>query len=167
MNKLILQENKGLSAQTGFAMLFTVLIVSLILSITLSISNITFKQTILSSLAKDSQIAFYQADTAIECGMLYDTTLSFPVGTDPSSVVSPIFCGNDRFVIDTSQSSVDYLLFTQVVGAQTDPCSTILFDKKTNEIENEAIVQGLGYNTCTASARQVQRALQVTYSLAP
>lgn len=160
MNKMTkLKINKG------FAMLFTVLIISLILSISLGISNVTFKQTILSSLAKDSQIAFYQADTAIECGMYYDSALSFPVGTNPSSV-GLITCGNDQFQIDAA-SYTDYLIFKQIVSNQSDPCSTIIFDKKTKLSTNEAIVQGLGYNTCTTSPRQVQRALQVTYSLAP
>ena len=44
----------------GFALLITVVVVSLILSISLGISNLTFKQTILSNLAKDSQISFYE-----------------------------------------------------------------------------------------------------------
>lgn len=167
MNKPISQTNRGSYIDSGFAMLFTVLIVSLILSISLGISNLTFKQTILSSLAKDSQIAFYQADTAIECGMYYDTSLSFPVGTDPASISSPIFCGNERFQINMSQSYTDYLIFNQVLSDQSSRCSTIIFDKVTNVGANEAIVQGLGYNTCSASPRQVQRALQVTYSLAP
>ena len=172
MKKNILKKNRELSAipahagQTGFAMLFTVLIVSLILSISLGISNITLKQTVLSSLAKDSQVAFYQADTAVECGMYYDLLDSFPLGTDPSAV-SIIYCGNDEFRIDETQSYLDYLVFSQNNFASTSPCSTIIFDKVTNAGTNEAIVQGLGYNVCTANPRQVQRALQVTYSLAP
>ena len=168
------QKNKtirGLSAvpaqklHGGFAMLFTVLIVTLILSIALGISNVTLKQTILSSLARDSQIAFYQADTAVECGMYYDTNLSFPEGTGPSNIGGPFFCGNDRFEINVSQSDVNYLVFNQVPASQSDRCSTIIFDKKTKLATNEAIVQGLGYNTCATTTRQVQRALQVTYSL--
>lgn len=160
MNILMTQKNGG------FAMLFTVLIVSLILSISLGISNITLKQTILSSLAKDSQIAFYQADTAVECGMYYDVADTFPLGTDPSSL-GTITCGNDDFKIDMDQSYVDYLVFNQITSSDTPPCSAIVFDKVTNAGTNEAIVQGLGYNTCAVSPRQVQRALQVTYSLAP
>lgn len=173
MNISIIQKNKRLSVvsehvdQRGFAMLFTVLIVSLILSIALGISNITLKQTILSSLAKDSQVAFYQADTAVECGMYYDLADRFPLGSDPGSVAQEITCGNDGFKIDESQSFRDYLVFIQNTSNQVPPCSSIVFDKVTNAGTNEAIVQGLGYNTCAVSPRQVQRALQVTYSLTP
>jgi hypothetical protein len=91
--------------------------------------------------------------------------LTFPVGTNPSSIVSPIFCGNDRFQIDMSKSSNDYLVFNQVLSDQSSRCSTVIFDKVTKAGTGEAIVQGLGYNTCATSPRQVQRALQVTYSL--
>src|SRR5688572_20777703 len=63
---------KSLSEKKGFALLFTVLIVTLLLSVSLGISNMTFKQTILSNLAKDSLVAFYDADGALDCGLYYD-----------------------------------------------------------------------------------------------
>ncbi len=59
----------------GFALLFTVLIVSLILSIAIGIANLTLKQAMLSNLVKDSQAAFYQADSAVECGIYQDTVV--------------------------------------------------------------------------------------------
>lgn len=163
MKHFFIQKNSGLSAQTGFAMLFTVLIVSLILSIAIGISNVTLKQTILSSLAKDSQISFYQADTAVECGMYYDTAGAFPLGTDPVTISGPIICGENQFFIDISQSYVDYLVFLQNLSDQSQPCSSIVFDKVTLASSSESIVQGRGYNICGTNPRQVQRALEVRY----
>jgi len=79
MIKNILKLKKACPAKLqrsgGFAMLFTVLVVSIMLAIGLGISDITYKQTLLSSLANDSQLAFYQADSGVECGMYYDKTL--------------------------------------------------------------------------------------------
>ena len=148
-------------------MLFTVLIVSLILSIAIGISNVTLKQTVLSSLAKDSQISFYQADTAVECGMYYDTKNPqvFPPGIGPGDVSGPLFCGDAQFAINNSQSRTDYLVFNQVVSDQTKPCATIVFDKETGLISgsNQSIVSGRGYNVCGSTPRQVERALQVVY----
>lgn len=158
-----MKNHKKQKNNPGFAMLFTVLIISLILSISLGISNITFKQTILSSLAKDSQIAFYQADAAIECGMYYDTIGTFPLGTDTSSAIPPITCGDVSFTVDSSVSYTDYLVFKQRDASATEPCSTIVFDKVTNSATSESIVRGIGYSVCGESPRQVQRALQVTY----
>lgn len=157
MKYLLTQKKKG------FAMLFTVLIVSLILSIAIGISNLTLKQTILSSLAKDSQISFYQADTAVECGMYYDAADAFPLGTTPGAVSGPIVCGESQFLIDLSQSDTDYLVFLQSLSDQSQPCSSIVFDKKTLASSSETIVQGRGYNVCSTNPRQVQRALEVRY----
>jgi hypothetical protein len=163
MKKIISKTNNMFSKnQTGFAMLFTVLIVSLILSIAIGISNLSFKQTVLSSLAKDSQISFYEADTAIECGLYYDTALlSFPLGTNDTTVLANISCGNNTFSYDNTQSYTDYIVYKQVVSDATKPCSTLLFDKSTNP--GKSIVQGRGYNICTSSVRQVERALEVRY----
>ena len=113
----------------GFAMLFTVLIITLILSIAIGISNLSLKQMILSSLAKDSQISFYEADTAVECGLYYDSVLeSFPVGTDGSTALSQITCGNNVYSLDVS-SVMDYLIYKQNVTDVSKPCSSIYFDK--------------------------------------
>ena len=163
MATIIIMKHLFTQKKTGFAMLFTVLIVSLILSIAIGISNITLKQTILSSLAKDSQISFYQADTAVECGMYYDTAGAFPLGTNPSSVSGPIVCGESQFLIDMAQSDTDYLVFLQSLSDQSQPCSSIVFDKKTLASSSGSIVQGRGYNICSTNPRQVQRALEVRY----
>jgi hypothetical protein len=162
MNKFIFKKIIFLKKQSGFAMLFTVLIVSLILSIAIGISNITLKQTMLSSLAKDSQIAFYQADAAVECGMYYDMLGSFPQGTTPGSV-APINCGDNQFSIDVSESYNDRLVFTQNLADQSQPCAVIIFDKTNLDISGESLVQGIGYNICGTNSRQVERALEVRY----
>ena len=47
---------------TGFTILYSVLVAALLLSIGLSIYNISIKQFILTSSAIDSQIAIYAAD---------------------------------------------------------------------------------------------------------
>lgn len=162
MKYFLLKLKKNvLSPQAGFAMLFTVLIVTLILSIAISISNLAFKQTILSSLAKDSQISFYQADTAVECGMYYDTNLDlFPAGIG-SSPVTEIYCGDDVYNLDQDQSTTDYFVFKQAVPNDTKPCSSVLFDKSTTAGTN--IVAGSGYNMCGSNPRQVERSLEVRY----
>ena len=58
--------------QKGYAILFTVVIISAISVITAGLTNAVYKQLILSSLAKDSQSAFYQADTAADCALYAD-----------------------------------------------------------------------------------------------
>ncbi len=159
MKKNFLEENKN---QKGFAMLFTVLIVSLILSIALSISNTTFKQTILSNLAKDSQISFYQADSTIECALYNDLTLDiFKSGTDPSSI-GKITCGANNFLIVDSESYKDHFVFQEEVeNPFIMPCSKLLVDKDTQP--GQTIIKSRGYNICENSPKKVERALEVIY----
>jgi hypothetical protein len=146
----------------GFAMLFTVLVVSLMLSIGIGISNITYKQTILSSLAKDSQIAFYQADGGVECMMYYDITKqSFPVGTAMQSAPRQLVCGDEVFEISDTQSADDYFIYQQKIEDPSKPCATLLIDKVS--VPDTSIVQSRGYNICSSHPRQVERALEVRY----
>jgi len=63
--------NKKIQSK-GFALLYTSLISSLLLSLALSISVIVMKDIRLSSISRESQKAFYAADTAAECALYWD-----------------------------------------------------------------------------------------------
>lgn len=152
--------------QSGFAMLFTVLIISIILSLAVGISSITFKQGLLSSIAKDSQVAFFTADSGLECGLLYDLmntggAYHFPRGRAPNSITLTTFsCNNLQFQISVAESSMNYIVFREVVSNQNNPCRTIVFNK-THATEKK--VQSRGYNICRNVPRQVERALEAKY----
>lgn len=63
----------------GFALLFAVMTASVLLSIGLSIFNISLKELILSTASRDSQVAFYAADSARECILYWDVKIgAFP-----------------------------------------------------------------------------------------
>jgi len=64
-------HNKNKNGKKGFAMLFAVLASSIVLSIGLSIFNLTIKELTLSSSGSESQIAFYAADTGAECALYW------------------------------------------------------------------------------------------------
>lgn len=59
--------------QNGVAILFAILLVSIVLTVGLTLLNITLRQLILSSLARESQFAFYAADSARNCARYYDS----------------------------------------------------------------------------------------------
>lgn len=58
----------------GFTLFYSVLVSSLLLAIGLAILNITLKEFTLSSGARDSETAFYAADSALECALYWDNT---------------------------------------------------------------------------------------------
>jgi len=71
--------------QKGFTLLYAVLVSSIVLSASLSIINIALKQHKLSALSRESKIAFYAANTGIDCALYWDghtrTVTLDPTGT--------------------------------------------------------------------------------------
>ncbi len=53
--------------QTGFALLMTLVVVSVVISVGLTLIELTIKQLRLSTGAKDSEIAFHAANAGVEC----------------------------------------------------------------------------------------------------
>lgn len=166
-------EHSRVTTQSGFAMLFTVLIVSLILTIAIGISNLTLRQTILSNLAKDSGVAFYQADAGVECGMYLDTHSTFPYGANTSEVPQSFECGPQMMLLDTldpdeNTSTTNYFRYIpqdQTLRNSNQPCFTIMFDKRSIDTVTGigSLVRSAGYSSCAKGPRQVERLLQVKY----
>lgn len=76
----------------GFVLLFSVLISSLVLAVGISVISIALKQVVLSGSGRDSQYAFYVANTGAECALFWD------LAGDPGTIVndnnSPVFSIN-------------------------------------------------------------------------
>ncbi|OGI61095.1 hypothetical protein A2814_02045 [Candidatus Nomurabacteria bacterium RIFCSPHIGHO2_01_FULL_38_19] len=75
----------------AFVILFTVVISSILLSITLGITNIAVKELKFSTSAKDTNEAFFAADTGIESVLLLDKP--------PASICTPSPTCTSDFVV--------------------------------------------------------------------
>jgi type II secretory pathway pseudopilin PulG len=69
MSKILFLKKKN---EKGFTLLFAVLIATLVVSIGASIISIALRQTILSGTSRESQYAFYAANTVLECAFYWD-----------------------------------------------------------------------------------------------
>lgn len=148
--------------KNGYTMLFTVLLITIISSIALGISNITYKQKLLSSIAIDSQQAFYMADGGMECA-LYQYYKNG--GTLPSSFncLKTILSSGSTSETTLSDSGTGNYVFQEVsmVPNFSEPCFQITPTSSSGTI-TKILVKG--YNTCNASSnRRVERALEVTF----
>ncbi len=94
----ILKEKRN---NSGYAILFTVVIVGIISMITIGLSNAVYKQIMLSSVAKDSITAFYQADIASDCALYADKNSYFEI---PARTL-PFNCGGYNLYITLNSSS--------------------------------------------------------------
>lgn len=57
--------------QDGFALLMTIIVLGVVVSVGLTIVELTIKQVRLSANAKDSEIAFHAANAGVECGRFH------------------------------------------------------------------------------------------------
>jgi Tfp pilus assembly protein PilE len=65
----------------GFTLLIAIILASVSLVIGLALADVAYKQVVLSSAARNSQVAFYRADSAMECALYYDQQFgAFNVG---------------------------------------------------------------------------------------
>ena len=74
MRKNINKIQKYFRNKNGFALLYSVVVSSIILAIALGVSNIAYKEIVFGTSAKDANDAFYAADTAAECTLYYDNS---------------------------------------------------------------------------------------------
>src|SRR5690606_15727798 len=61
-----------LKNEKGFVALFTVLLTSVILAMAIGIASISLKEIVLSSAASEGSLAFFAADSGIECALYWE-----------------------------------------------------------------------------------------------
>jgi hypothetical protein len=81
--------------QSGFALLMTLLVVAVVVSITLTVIELSIKQLNLSVTAKDSEIAFHAANAGMEC-VRYVRRTSAALIEDPDTNSFNFDCFNQR-----------------------------------------------------------------------
>lgn len=145
----------------GFTILFAVLTSSLLLAIGITIFNITYRELLLSSSARDSQFAIYAADTGVECALYWDTIASsFATGTGQRNVE----CASQLalFTVYPDRPSTSTFLLALPSGGGVQPCAIV--DVAKYENPTRTVLISRGYNTCeTTNPRRVERALRVSY----
>ena len=67
---ILVRNSSPFIAQSGFALLITILVISVVLAVGISLLNITVKQINLSITGRDSEVAFSAAQAGIECAQI-------------------------------------------------------------------------------------------------
>ena len=179
------QHNKKNSKIGGYAMLFAVVVTSIVTMIAMAMSNSAFKQIVLSSIVYDSQVAFYQAEMGAECALYMDKTYD-PAQSYPLNAIAGFDCGrdangNDYHLVPTGTGhsvyrpgpaplgnrEEDHYYVDPSIAGQSVPCFEYALYRNQLDVPPGAIVTQIdvnGYNSCNlGSLRTVQRTVQVTY----
>jgi hypothetical protein len=144
----------------AFTLLMSVLISSVLLALGFEIYNLASKEVILSSAGRESQFAFFAADTGVECALWADTTLD---AFATSSPLTEITCGTAPSLLTRVQNGTDYVsTFTFTSGAgNSAQCVDV---RVTRGDPKRTVIESFGHNTCNiADPRRLERAIRVTY----
>lgn len=148
----------------GFTLLFTILIMSIILVIGIGVFEIILKEIVISGAGRESQIAFYAADSGVECSLYWDVKgRVFATSSDSTPPSNNVYCNN----IDIAQS--------WILSDVTPVSATTRFDVSFNNgacvrvfvTKNSGLttIEGHGFNMACGSSdpRKVERGLRIRY----
>ncbi len=135
----------------GFTLLLSLIVVSAVLSVGLGVFDIVYRELILSGIGRESQKAFYAADTGIECALYWDVKR----GEISTSSPSTIECAGQS-------ASVGGLTSAFQITLPDGSCFKVIVDKSDPA---RTVLESRGYNTACDSTglRKVERALRVSY----
>jgi hypothetical protein len=152
----------------GLTLLVSIILTSVILSVSLALFDITYKQVVLASSAKQSQIAFYAADTALECVLYWDQQKDAFDYNATTYLSSGITCNNLTIVPanapnsttqDTSAGIRTTVLY--ILNASGGTTGKVTIYKKNT---GATTIFANGYSTGnTTDPRRIERGLTVTY----
>lgn len=155
------------SSTAGFTLLFAVLVGGLLFSIGIAIANIALKEIVLASAGKESETAFYAADTGTECALYWDLRVgaTFP-NSETASRRSSITC--NRSPISLTVTGQTSSAATTVFRINFSPsCADVVVGKTKPQggAPGSTVIESRGRNDCGAgdNPARVERALRVRY----
>lgn len=165
---------KSIKNNKAFVLLFAVTLSAILLSVALGVSNIAFKEVKFSTSAKDTNDAFFAADTGIECAAYYDRPYDASIEsqninafTGSSSFVGPMTCaGTSTSLVSSSAFLWNFTVNGLGIGGQS--CAKVTVDKTYMDNTPEhnhtyTIITSDGYSNCSPTSNTVQRELQLIY----
>lgn len=169
----------------AFVLLFSLLVSSILLATGLGISRLMIRQITLTSLSRESQVAFFAADSGLECALHWNVLNRFATSTPTGSDPRTIYC-NGETITDGGQGKIqgtnigtcdlnqppgtnvinggDKSCFTFSLPISENPkvyaCAFVFVDK-TDPLGLTTKITSNGYNKCNLNASNIlQRTLE-------
>jgi hypothetical protein len=183
--KLFKKQNpivlKNENQNEGFVILFAVVLTSIILSVSLGLADITYKEISFGTSAKNTGDAFFASDTGIECALYYDFKW---VQTPFGDYENPFgYNGGDDLTLQCAGTAFDFTdgystvgpweFILHNLGPSGKACSIVKVTKTPisgtpNQIQTKIISKGYnlgGDNTdcISTSPNKVEREIELTY----
>lgn len=143
----------------GYAVLFTLVVISIISMISMGLANTALKQIVLSGVARDSTVAFYEADLGGECTLYGDNNSDTIFPTNVGSSLNWDCAGHSLRIVKTNTGyTID------PVTVDNNKCFRATITKANVGAYVETTADIRGYNICdTSNIRTVERAIRIKY----
>jgi hypothetical protein len=180
-------EKKNRRENGGVAIFIAVIAVASLMLIATAISNLSYKEQIISQSGRDSKVAFFAADSGMECALFHDLKGGvdpvndlFTFATPSDGETGTLYCNGDAVSRETdlvggSMVTKFYFNVSDGSGDVTPSCSFVTVTKSLSGSDIETVIESSGYNnTCTGDianpdigdendTRNLERALRVEY----
>lgn len=177
----------------GIALLIAVVAVSALLLISLAISDIAYKEQVISYAGRDSKIAFYAADTGAECALFYDLkgggdgldgAFRFATSTDSEDMTNNLVCREhptNAHIASTGSAATTTFYFNVSDPEEEEPtvpyaCAIVRISKVVSGNNVKTRIESRGYNSLcdingassnpsleSGSLRNLERSFQISY----
>ena len=149
------------NSKSGFTLFLVIVITGTLLLIATGVTTLAVRQSKISSAGRNSQVAFYAADSGLECALYWDVKNPLEMSAfDPAGGME-IHCNQDasnpgnHWVVGGASVSTFTMTFLP------EPSCAVVTVTKSG---SNTTIESLGYNTCSAgSARRVERAVRAKY----
>ncbi len=140
----------------GFTLFVAMVVMGTVLLVAAGVVSLAARQSLVSSSGRDSQYAFYAADTGIECAIYWDVQNPSGISAFSTTTGSQINCNNQTMTVGGTSVS------TFTFNFNPDPYCTIV--TVTKDVNGSTRIDSLGYNTCDSSnPRRVERGIKAVY----
>jgi len=147
----------------GFTVFIAIIVMSTLILVAGGVVSLAVKQSLISVTGRESQYAFYAADTGLECALYWDVQNVSGSSAFATSTGSQIHCNRDAnnqgnvWTVGGSVTSV----INRINFAPHPYCAIVTVTKGNGGITT---IESRGYNTCDSSnPRRVERAVRATY----
>lgn len=174
----------------GFTIFLAVIISGLLLLVVLSISNLALKETILSGAGRESELAFFAADSGVECALFWDYQNPGYAQSAFVSPIQPIQCGSGSVSYQIPATGVGFdpggpfsgfdagdpnspnkpvcgvnpMTSTFTVSFDNGTCTAISVQKCYSGSTLKTQIESRGRSSCDLSnSRRFERAIRVIY----
>jgi hypothetical protein len=174
-------QGKNSKKNKGFVMLFAVTLAAILLSIALGVAEIAQKEIKFGTSAKNTNDAFFAADTGVECALYWDKIANNAFSWGNQNNVTKINCASFPDIINSfteSSGTLDSIYDFEIhgLGSAGKSCVRVnVLKEKPDASKIVTTITSKGYSTsdpnsiyCTSSSGEdvSERVLQVKYGAA-